>query len=166
MGACCEKQPLLPATDTSFQDNLVRVQKNAFNDIYEIVGEPLGRGGISTIYKIRKRDSALGGSSQREFVKRKQRKRRRCGGKRNQRAVDTELTSSLRGPEHYYALKVIDVSKINGERAMKFMRNELDVLKSLDHPSIVRAYETFELDKRLAIVMELSRGGDLAERYP
>jgi calcium-dependent protein kinase len=42
----------------------------------------------------------------------------------------------------------------------------VDVLKSLDHPGIVRAFETFELDYRLAIVMELCRGGDLSTRRP
>lgn len=170
MGASCQKQRqvLPPLTDSSFQDNLVREQTNEFNDIYEIV-ERLGNGGISTIWKIRKKDSALGGSSQRHFVKRQQ-KRRRAGGycctKSKVRHVDPELTSSLRGPDTFYALKEIDVDKVSGKHELLLMRNEVNVLKSLDHPSIVRLFETFALHKRLALVMELCKGGDLASRFP
>ena len=161
MGACCEKEHRLP--DTDIHDNLaVRFQSNNFNDIYEIVGEPLGTGAISTIHKIRKKESAMGGSSQTEFVKRIRRRRR------------IKKYSSLKrvhekkeAPETcYYALKEIDINKVNGDRAMLLIRNEVEILKSLDHFSILRAYETFELDYRLAIVMELCRGGDLSKRRP
>ena len=167
MGACCQKQPLLPETDNDIQDNLVREQTNKFNDIYEIVGEPLGTGAISTIWKIRKKESALGGSSQQEFVRRK--KRRSHGEKEriiNDKASDTCTDESWTRNETYYALKEINVDKVDGKNAMKFIRNEVEFLKTLDHPGIVRAFETFELGKRLAIVMELCRGGDLSTRKP
>jgi calcium-dependent protein kinase len=40
------------------------------------------------------------------------------------------------------------------------------ILKSLDHPNIVRAFETFDYHKQLYIVMELCNGKDLYSRDP
>lgn len=174
MGASCEKQHRSPETATDIQENLVRQQQtNKFNDIYAIVGEPLGTGAISTVRKIRKKESAVGGSSQREFVKRKKRrreqKRRYCLKRihdKSNNATAEETPNTLRSSDTYYALKEINIDKVQSARAMQFMRNEVELLKSLDHPSIVRAFETFELDGRLSIVMELCRGGDLSSRSP
>lgn len=160
MGACCEKEHRLP--DTDIQNNLVRFQCNHFNDIYEIVGEPLGTGAISTIHKIRRKESAIGGSSQQEFVKLTKKRRRikqYSSFKRIHEKKETPETS-------YYALKEIDIGRVNGDRAMLLIRNEVEILKSLDHPSILKAFETFQVDHRLAIVMELCRGGDLSKRRP
>lgn len=166
MGACCEKQQSEP-NSSEFQDNLVREQTNAFHEIYEIVGEPLGTGSISTIRKIRKKDSALGGSSQKAFVRRRRRQGTCCCRGTNTNKIDADQANILRGPETYYALKEIDVKKVKGEHAMRSIRNEVEVLKKLDHPAIVRAFETFDLGhSRLAIVMELCRGGDLSTRKP
>ena len=38
---------------------------------------------------------------------------------------------------------------------------EIEILRSLDHPNIVRVFEFFEDAKRIFIVMELCRGGEL-----
>lgn len=46
------------------------------------------------------------------------------------------------------------------------LRNEISILKSLDHPNIVRAIETFDYHHRLFIVLELCSGGDLYARDP
>lgn len=42
------------------------------------------------------------------------------------------------------------------------VESEVSVLKSLDHPHIVRIYETFDTDDALHIVMDFAQGGDLA----
>jgi calcium-dependent protein kinase len=42
----------------------------------------------------------------------------------------------------------------------------VEILKSLDHPNIVRAFETFDYRGRLYIVMELCGGKDLYSRDP
>lgn len=47
-----------------------------------------------------------------------------------------------------------------GENRNKLI-TEIEILKTLDHPNIVRVYEFFEDPKRLFIVMELCRGGEL-----
>ena len=41
------------------------------------------------------------------------------------------------------------------------LRRELMIIRSLDHPNIVKYYETFEDSKYLHVVMELCEGGDL-----
>jgi len=44
------------------------------------------------------------------------------------------------------------------------MRRELDILQSVDHPNIIRLYETYEDEKYLHIVVELCTGGELLDR--
>lgn len=41
------------------------------------------------------------------------------------------------------------------------MQNEINTLKSLDHPNIVKIYEYFEDDKRFYIVQDHIEGGEL-----
>ena len=47
------------------------------------------------------------------------------------------------------------------EEEKKMIFNEIENLKGLDHPNILKMYEYFEDDKRFYIVTELSRGGEL-----
>ena len=41
------------------------------------------------------------------------------------------------------------------------VKNEIEILKSLNHPCIIRIYEYFEDEKRLYIVLEKCNGGEL-----
>ncbi|KAH8741613.1 calmodulin-domain protein kinase 2 [Cryptosporidium ryanae] len=43
-------------------------------------------------------------------------------------------------------------------------RQEIEIMKSLDHPNIIRLYETFEDNTDIYLVMELCTGGELFER--
>jgi len=45
------------------------------------------------------------------------------------------------------------------------MINEIDILKQMDHPNIVKIYEYFEDSEHLYIVMELIEGGCLWDRF-
>jgi len=65
----------------------------------------------------------------------------------------------------FYALKEIDMSIVE-KHLIEELENELKLLKALDHPNIIKVYETFELKNRKAIVMELCSGGDLYKRHP
>jgi len=50
------------------------------------------------------------------------------------------------------AIKVISKSKIGDE--IEQLKDEINILKSLDHPNIVKYYETYENSKYMYIVME------------
>lgn len=44
------------------------------------------------------------------------------------------------------------------------MKRELEILRTLDHPNIVKFYETYQDDKFFHLVMEYCSGGELLER--
>jgi len=69
----------------------------------------------------------------------------------------------------YFALKVINLKLVTGgPEKVDQLKNEVEILKTLDHRSIIKAYETFQRHdtKQLVIVMELCTGGDLYARMP
>lgn len=45
-----------------------------------------------------------------------------------------------------------------------FIQREIDCLLRLDHPNIVKIYETFETEEQTDLVLEVCEGGDLLER--
>src|SRR4051812_5009141 len=59
------------------------------------------------------------------------------------------------------AIKVLPKSKIVITEAFK---NEIGILETVDHPNIIRLYETFEDEKNLYLVLELCEGGELFHR--
>lgn len=59
------------------------------------------------------------------------------------------------------AVKIFRKDLATDEDKKKQLMNEIDILKSLDHPNIVRVYEFFEDKMRFYIVMEHCRGGEL-----
>jgi len=71
-----------------------------------------------------------------------------------------------------FALKLINLQTFTGEASscdtILALRNEIDILKELDHPNIVRAKETHECEwerkPMLAVVMEFCPGGNLYTR--
>ena len=44
-------------------------------------------------------------------------------------------------------------------RYLTRIKNEIDMLKKVDHPNIVKYFETYENDSFLYLVMELCTGG-------
>lgn len=58
-----------------------------------------------------------------------------------------------------YAVKSIPKEKIVKE--LKLMKRELELLRLVDHPNIIKFYETFEDERYVHIVMEELSGGDL-----
>lgn len=65
-----------------------------------------------------------------------------------------------------YAMKSIHYNLIKDKVFVDELRNEIAVLKTLDHPHVVRVLETFDFDRRLFVVMEVCSGGDLYQRDP
>jgi calcium-dependent protein kinase len=66
-----------------------------------------------------------------------------------------------------YALKSIHLDKCKSETLQRELKNEIAILRELDHPHIARAIETYQVgDERLFVVLELCSGGDLYARDP
>jgi serine/threonine protein kinase len=82
------------------------------------------------------------------------------------------ITSSVDGSRHglhhdiSHAMKSIHLSRVTDDAFVTELKNEIDILKKLDHPHIVRAIETFFHRNQIFIVMELCSGGDLYSRDP
>jgi len=61
-----------------------------------------------------------------------------------------------------YAMKSIMFSRVKGWMETELL-NEISILRSLDHPNIVRPQEVFRAKRQICLVMELCKGGDLYE---
>jgi calcium-dependent protein kinase len=60
------------------------------------------------------------------------------------------------------AVKVLAKSLINEEEIL-IIQNEIKILRSVDHPNILKLYEVFEDDETYQIVTDMMRGGSLAD---
>ena len=61
-----------------------------------------------------------------------------------------------------YALKKIDLSKIDNEKEKELVRNQMQMLKSLDHPHLIKYYKTFEEEnKYIYLIYEYMNNSDL-----
>ena len=60
------------------------------------------------------------------------------------------------------AIKSISKEKI--KKDLYLLRRELEVMRQIDHPNVIKYYATYEDAKYLHIVMELCTGGDLLDK--
>lgn len=61
-----------------------------------------------------------------------------------------------------YAVKVIE-KQSDDAQGLEFIWRELNVMKAVNHPNIVRTYDIFDTRSRLYIVLEYMPGGTLAD---
>jgi calcium-dependent protein kinase len=61
------------------------------------------------------------------------------------------------------AIKIIYKNNCSQEEQDRIF-NEINIMKSLDHPNIIRIYEYFQDEKHIFIVMELAQGGELFDK--
>ena len=59
-----------------------------------------------------------------------------------------------------FAIKTIDLCNVKPEQR-HLLREEVEIMKMLDHPTVIKLYETFEEEDKLHLVMECCDGGDL-----
>jgi len=66
------------------------------------------------------------------------------------------------------AVKVISKARFTRSADKEFhfaqLRSEIEVMKRMDHPNIIKFYEVFENETELYIVMEMCSGGELFDR--
>lgn len=148
----------------TLQQALVREREGKrqqqFEDIYETLHE-IGQGGICKIYKIQKKEEKIGGSSRPSNVVNKSvvagftisiPSSRPPPLSKRPKPVISSITGDILQPGSglatpmYFALKVFNLSLIE-QKKIDSLRNEVDILKTLDHKNIIKAYEAFTTRK-------------------
>lgn len=71
-------------------------------------------------------------------------------------------TFNKHNKEHIVAIKVMNQAKLADH--IEAIREEIDILTKLDHPNIVRYYETYIDEKYIYLVMEYIGGGELFDK--
>ena len=65
-----------------------------------------------------------------------------------------------------YAMKILkleDDERLSKEEKEKYFKSEIELLKKLNHPNIVKYYKSFREDDQLYIIMEYFDNGDLSD---
>lgn len=57
------------------------------------------------------------------------------------------------------ALKIIKKSRYKSAAELKLIKNEISIMKVVDHPNIVKLFEFFEDDENFYIITEYCNGG-------
>jgi hypothetical protein len=142
---------------TTTRKNLVFNTSNRnVHDYYQMV-RMLGEGSMGSVACVQKKALAVGGSAYTV------RKSGWFGKTVLRKKVPDEV---IDGSNHrYYALKSIIISRVSNE-FLDELRNEIDILRTLDHPNIVKAYEVYESKINVYVVMQYCSGGDLFSRVP
>ena len=139
----------------SLHSGMLRERNDKVLDKYEVV-KRLGEGSMGSVSMVRVKDSARGGSA---F---KHKKKGLFGIVRT--SVNGRIAEK-RALHVDYALKTIIMSRVSPE-FIEELKNEIALLKQMDHPNIVKAYEVFSRKYDIAIIMQLCSGGDLYSRVP
>ena len=71
--------------------------------------------------------------------------------------------STKRGSSQYYATKKIDRATADKPSFRKYFDNEINILKSLNHPNIVKLVDIKKSSQHYYIVMEYINGGGLSD---
>jgi calcium-dependent protein kinase len=72
------------------------------------------------------------------------------------------LSENIADPSFKVAIKVLNKGKLKGH--VDAIRQEVKILTKLDHPNIVKYYETYDDAKFLYLVMEYCSGGELFDK--
>jgi len=62
-----------------------------------------------------------------------------------------------------FAMKTVNMNRILPE-ALEDLRSEIQLLKEIDHPNVIKLYETYEDKRHMYLIMELCTGGELYDR--
>jgi serine/threonine protein kinase len=143
--------------EISFHLNLLRESNEDVFEKYKTIAM-LGQGSMGAVSKVQLRH--VGGSAYQKTTKGPL----RLGVFKSTKTVGTPSDGSG-NTEHYYALKSIQLDRVSPS-FLEELENEINILRSLDHPHIVKAREVFKHKHHIYLVMELCDGGDLYGRMP
>lgn len=66
--------------------------------------------------------------------------------------------------ESHTRVAIKKIVKLGVKNKPEMLKNEVDILKKLEHPYIIKLYDIFETETELYLVMELVTGGELFDR--
>jgi serine/threonine protein kinase len=146
-------------------DHLTRMCNDVFLHRYDIV-KKIGQGSMGTVSLVKLKDNKIGGSA---FE-------RKCKGffglGINRKTIVIPISDRPKlSTCHLYALKTLQLN-CTTRSYMDELCNEINVLRSFDHPNIIKALEVYEkkekrgLPDQMYLVLELCTGGDLFARSP
>ena len=72
------------------------------------------------------------------------------------------LTQKENDPKTY-ATKKIDITKFSTKDAYKYLNNEIEIMKQLDHENIIKLYEFLKFGHNIYLVMDYINGGSLSD---
>ena len=72
------------------------------------------------------------------------------------------LSFNKHNTEHQVAIKVMNKKKLKDH--LDIIQEEVSILTKLDHPNIVKYYETYTDEKYIYLVMEYIDGGELLDK--
>mmetsp|Transcript_12187 Transcript_12187/g.17749 ORF Transcript_12187/g.17749 Transcript_12187/m.17749 type:complete len:481 (+) Transcript_12187:1-1443(+) len=67
----------------------------------------------------------------------------------------------VRDPKRKFAVKTIDKGSLKTEKEKKTLKQEIETLLEVDHPNIIKLYESYEDKKYIHLVTEYCSGGEL-----
>lgn len=105
-------------------------------DFYEM-SERMGEGSYGSVKKAIKKDT------------------------KSLRAIKTIEKSKLQCNSARKQSRARGANKDKADEKLKLFRREVDIMSTLDHPHIIRLYETFEDARHYHLVMEVCHGGEL-----
>ena len=73
------------------------------------------------------------------------------------------LTRMKGDNNNYYATKKYERDKIERDETFKYLNNEIEILKTFNHPNIVKFIDIKKTKKHYYIVMEYCNGGELSK---
>jgi serine/threonine protein kinase len=71
--------------------------------------------------------------------------------------------TTKKGSKLKYATKKIDKSVMKNPKSKEYLENEINILKEMDHPNIIKLIEVKDTTKYYYLVMEYCNGGDLSK---
>ena len=164
MGNTAIKEDGTIVGEGTMHSNMMRMMKDDVFKKYKVV-EVLGSGSMGFVAKAQLRDKAVGGSAvKRQSKMEKMTEKVASLGLKKSSKHDTKISDRRESPA-LYALKSIQVDRVS-EMFLEELRNEMNILRRLDHPNIVKAYEVFHNKRQIYMVLELCDGGDLYTRAP
>lgn len=72
-------------------------------------------------------------------------------------------TASRSKEKRKYACKTVNTLRMRDNEMREFI-NEIDILRDLDHPNIVQLFEVYKVKRKMWIITEICKGGDLTSR--